>query len=164
MGGGSKFTINFSNIKIMLPNTPISEIMTINLVTVSPDSFVSKIMDLFNQNEFHHLPVVKPGNVLVGIISREDIQKVASLVALSTIEELWREPDTKALTAKDIMTKYPLTLDPDDTIGLAADIVLGNRFHAVPVVDDGQLVGLVTSHDLIAYAFDSPVGTEIKTV
>lgn len=148
----------------MLPNTPISEIMTTNLVTVNADAYVSKVMDLFNQNEFHHMPVVKPGNVLVGIISREDIQKVASLVALSTIEELWREPDTKALTAEDIMTKYPLTLDADDTIGLAADIVLGNRFHAVPVVEDGQLIGLVTSHDLIAFAFDSPVATELKTI
>ena len=144
----------------MRPNNAVSDIMTTKLITVTPDAYVSRVMDIFNQNEFHHLPVVKPGNILVGIISREDVQKVANLITLAVMDDLWRDSGgAKALKAADIMTKYPLTIDPDDTIGLAADIFLSNRFHALPVVDDGQLVGIVTSHDLIAYAFNSPVET-----
>jgi acetoin utilization protein AcuB len=59
------------------------------------------------------------------------------------------------------MTKYPLQLSPDDTVGLAADIFLANKFHALPIVDDGQLVGIVTAHDLLSYSFSSPVGEEM---
>jgi CBS domain-containing protein len=64
------------------------------------------------------------------------------------------------MTAEQFMTKYPVQLDPDDSIGLAADIFLANKFHALPIVEDGVLVGLVTSHDLLQYSFSSPVESE----
>ena len=51
------------------------------------------------------------------------------------------------------MTLNPLVIEPEDTIGLAADIILSNKLHALPVVDDGTLVGLITNHDLLAFAF-----------
>jgi predicted transcriptional regulator len=54
-----------------------------------------------------------------------------------------------------------MQLDPDDTVGLAADIFLVNRFHALPVVDGVDLVGIVTSHDLIALAYGSPVTDDL---
>lgn len=136
--------------------------MTTNLVTVSPESYVSKVMQLFEKYNFHHLPVVKGGNELVGIISKEDMQKVANLIAMSELGMDADQTTSKILMAKDIMTQYPLSIDPDDSIGLAADIILGNRFHAIPVIEDGTLIGLVTSHDLIAHAFNSPVGTELE--
>ena len=136
--------------------------MTTNLVTVSPETYVSKVMQLFEKYSFHHLPVVKNANELVGIISKEDMQKVANLIAMSELGMDADRTTSKILTAKDIMTQYPLSLDPDDSIGLAADIILGNRFHAIPVIEDGMLIGLVTSHDLIAHAFNSPVGSELE--
>ena len=46
-----------------------------------------------------------------------------------------------------------MQLEPDDTIGLAADIFLANKFHALPVVEDERLVGIVTTHDLLKYSF-----------
>ena len=58
------------------------------------------------------------------------------------------------------MTKYPISLEPDDTIGLAADIFLANRFHALPILDDDVLVGLVTAHDLLRYSFNIHASTE----
>lgn len=51
------------------------------------------------------------------------------------------------------MTPYPIQLDPDDSIGLAIDIFLANKFHALPIVEDGALLGIVTTHDLLEYAF-----------
>lgn len=136
--------------------------MTTKLVTVTPHTYVAKVMQLFDKHSFHHLPVVKSGGELVGIISKEDIQKVANLVAMAELGMDSDRTTSNILMAKDIMTQYPLSLDPDDTIGLAADIILSNRFHAIPVIEDGQLVGLVTSHDLIAHAFTSPVESEME--
>lgn len=59
----------------------------------------------------------------------------------------------KDMIAEDIMTRDPLIIEPADTIGLAADIFRANALHALPVVEDGELVGIVTSHDLLTYAY-----------
>jgi acetoin utilization protein AcuB len=145
----------------MNPNITVQEIMTANPVTVNPSSTLGQVRELFSRNSFHHVPVTGAGGELVGIISREDFFKVAYVLSV----EATRSKNTKSrfqhLLAEDIMTKYPLQLSPDDTVGLAADIFLANKFHALPIVDDGQLVGIVTAHDLLSYSFSSPVGEEM---
>lgn len=145
----------------MNPNITVQEIMTANPVTVNPSSTLGQVRELFSRNSFHHVPVTGTGGELVGIISREDFFKVAYVLSV----EATRSKNTKSrfqhLLAEDIMTKYPLQLSPDDTVGLAADIFLANKFHALPIVDDGQLVGIVTAHDLLSYSFSSPVGEEM---
>jgi CBS domain-containing protein len=147
----------------MNPNLPVQSIMTSDLVTVFPDDSLQSIREIFSKNQFHHLPVTAEGGILHGIISREDFYKVAYVLS---IEATPRAPGAKnrfhALSAKDIMTKYPLHLEPDDTVGLAADIFLANKFHALPVVEDGMLIGLVTSHDLLAFSFNSPVDENLE--
>lgn len=134
----------------------IREIMTTDLVTVRPDTVAKEIYDLFKKYEFHHLPVVENGEVLVGIISKEDFFRVSYLLSNQTTGKTWSEKHYQSLEAKDFMTTYPMTLDPEDTIGLAADIFLSNKFHALPVVEDHRLAGIVTTHDLLQFSFNSP--------
>lgn len=129
--------------------------MTTELVTVSPDRPAKAILDIFREHDFHHLPVVDKGEQLVGIISKEDVFKVAHVLSLQTTGKAYSDKEYKRLAAIDIMTRYPITLDPDDTIGLAADIFLANKFHALPIVEDNRLVGLVTTHDLLNFSFNN---------
>lgn len=135
----------------MNADTTIREIMTTNLVTVTSDTNAREIKDIFERNGFHHIPVVDRGENLVGIISKEDFFKVSYVISL----QVSGEDGYQSLLAKDFMTNYPLVLDPEDTIGLAADIFLANKFHALPIVEDGRLVGLVTTHDLLKFSFNS---------
>jgi CBS domain-containing protein len=146
----------------MKANKPIRSIMTTDLVTVSPETTAREVKDLFDKNSFHHLPVVAPGNKLQGIISRKDVAKVAYVLSLRTSGKTYSEKEYKRLTASDLMTQYPLSLDPDDTIGLAADIFLANKFHALPIIDDDELIGLVTTHDLLKYSFNSNVSEKVE--
>ncbi len=141
----------------MNPNRPISEVMTSKLVTVGPQATARTIKDIFDQHEFHHLPVVEGNEKLLGIISKQDFYKVAYVLSLQTTGRTWSEKEYEVLTARDLMTDHPLTLEPDDTIGLAADIFLANQFHAIPVVEDERLIGLITTHDLLMYSFNSPI-------
>ena len=133
----------------------IREIMTSNLTTVYPDTSAREVHDIFKNNDFHHLPVVEKGDLLVGIISKEDFFRVSYILSQQTTGKTWTEKEYQAMTAREFMTEYPMTLDPEDTIGLAADVFLNNKFHSLPVVEDQRLVGLVTSHDLLRYGFDS---------
>ena len=136
--------------------------MTTELVTESPETTAREVKKLFDKNSFHHLPVVAPGNKLQGIISRKDVAKVAYVLSLGTSGKTYSEKEYKRLTAADLMTQYPLSLDPDDTIGLAADIFLANKFHALPIIDDDELIGLVTTHDLLKYSFNSNVSEKAE--
>ncbi len=144
----------------MRPDKPIRDIMTTRLVTVSAETPAIEVKKIFEDNDFHHLPVTEPGERLMGIISKEDVFRVAYVLSMTTSGKTWSEKAYEKLTARDFMTEYPLVLDPDDTIGLAADIFMANKFHALPIIEDERLVGLVTTHDLLTYSFSSPVGAE----
>ena len=132
--------------------TPIRDIMTTHLTTVAPDTSIKDIQDIFARNSFHHLPVTEPGSRLVGIISREDFRIFYQNLSANSSGPTWVRKQLEHRCAKDIMTAAPLSLDPDDTIGLAADIFLANKFHALPVVEDELLMGILTTHDILAYS------------
>jgi CBS domain-containing protein len=103
--------------------------------------------DIWKTNPIHHLVVLK-GEKVVGVVSKIDMLKAYNGMAERTdIKTL------SMLSVKDIMTKNPLIVESEDTVGLVADIMLANKFHSLPVVDDGELAGIVTSHDLIKYGF-----------
>jgi CBS domain-containing protein len=140
----------------MNPERTIREIMTTDLVTVRPATSAREIYDLFKKHNFHHLPVVENGEILIGIISKEDFFRVSYLLSQQTTGKTWTEKQYQTLEAKDFMTQYPITLDPEDTVGLAADIVLANKFHALPVLEDQHLIGMVTTHDLLSFSFNTP--------
>lgn len=135
----------------------VRNIMTTNLVTVPPTATAKEVKDIFNEYSFHHLPIVNHSNKLLGIISKEDFSKIAYVLSLNTSGKTFSQLKYDSLQALDFMTKYPLSLDPEDTIGLAADIFLANKFHALPIVEDDALIGLVTTHDLLLYSFSSPI-------
>lgn len=140
----------------------IRDIMTTDLVTVRPTTTAQEIHDLFQKYHFHHLPVIENGETLVGIISKEDFFRVSYLLSNQTTGKTWTEKQYQTLMAKDFMTHYPMTLDPDDTVGLAADIFLANKFHALPVLEDQRLVGMITTHDLLSFSFNDPSSEDQK--
>ncbi len=125
--------------------------MTPHPVVVGPNTPIDEIHQLFEQNKFHHLLVLDKG-VLKGIISRSDYLKIRHMLAYTWSGEIVIRDLYATMCASDIMTYEPLKIESSDTIGLAADIFLANALHALPVVDDGELVGIVTSHDVLAYA------------
>lgn len=131
----------------------INDIMTRQLVTVSPDDTFTDVKALFDKNDFHHLLVVEDSQKLIGIISREDVWRTAYHVSFLTTGQKFTRNWYNDYQVKHIMTKNPISIDPEDTLGLAADIFQANKFRALPVVDGEELVGIVTPFDLLKYAF-----------
>jgi len=123
-------------------NEPVWQIATTKVVTLQTTTPIKKIKELFTLNNFHHLPVVDAGGLLKGIISTADLMKIEKLLHLNHLKN-------RTITAKIIMTEYPFFLNPDDTIMEAIELFLENRFHALPLVEDGVLKGIVTTHDIL---------------
>ncbi len=139
----------------MNSNTPVSDIMTRYLVTVAPTTSAKKAMDILQTHSMHHLPVVE-GDTLVGIISEVDILKITHCVGLlqSKQDIQFNEDILNSVLVQEIMTQNMITLAADDFISKAATLFSTNKFHALPVVKAGKLVGIITTYDLIAFAFN----------
>jgi len=131
--------------------TTVNKIMTKKIKTVLTTDSMSLVRAVFNANDFHHLPVVTEVGTLVGIISKQDLAKIDRLFSLETTSREWTTRENDFKTAKDLMTQHPVTIDAEDSISLATELMLSNKFHILPVLEYGDLVGLVSSHDLLSY-------------
>ena len=120
-------------------NTPIREIMSKHLITVSDLDPIEKVKSLIKRRSIHHVPVEDEEGNLLGIVSSEDIIR-------ATVFPL---PEEK-LQVKHIMTVNVETMRMDTSVGKALEAFLKNRYRAIPVIDvDGVLVGIVTPYDIL---------------
>jgi len=133
----------------MKQNVRVSEIMSKNLVTVSPKQSLYEAELLFNRHHIRHIPVVENGR-LVGMISHTDLLRI-SYADLDERDELVVPVIYEMFTIPDIMTRVPVFVEADSTIKETAEILARQSFHSLPVLDKGILVGIVTTTDLINY-------------
>lgn len=137
----------------------IMDVMTTEVVAVKATDTMDRVSLIFNSREIHHIPVVNPENKVVGIISKTDYHKLEHGFTLfrSKESQAYNEAIMRSLLASDAMTKQVVTLLPTESISVAVDIFRENLFHAIPVVDEQQkLVGILTTYDLLNYAFRVP--------
>lgn len=127
---------------------PLSTIMTKKLITVMPGDKLSYVKEIFDTKRIHHIPVVKY-KTLVGLISRADLgQFVRGAERNMDGDPKGRHP-LEHYTAEDVMTTGLATLESTDRINVAIEVFAENIVHAIPIVDDGELVGIVTTLDVI---------------
>lgn len=122
-------------------NEPLSTIMTSELITLGPDATLDQADQILRTKRIHHLPVVE-NQKLIGLLTTYDLYKLD-----------YSHAEYPTIPVKAVMTSKLATLEPDDKIGTAAEIFLAHLFHAIPVVKDGILVGIVTTHDVMKYCF-----------
>ena len=134
---------------------PVSAIMTITPVVANVSTEFSKVVRLFTEFPVHHLPIVDEDNKLIGMVSSNDLPKVF-LELCNRNPKIAMDFDAidKAIVLSDIMTSDPVTVSSSETIGNAAKIFADKKFMALPVVDDGILIGILSVKDVLAYIAD----------
>ncbi len=141
----------------MVKNISIKEIMTREVLTVSPVDNMTVVEDIFKKNNIHHIPVVDDNGKVVGLISSTDYHKLLNTFTFFTSDksEEYNNAMLRSLLVEDVMTKHVATLQSDSTVMVAAGIFNENLFHAIPVVDgNGTLEGIITTFDLLNYAYN----------
>jgi acetoin utilization protein AcuB len=126
----------------------IRELMTGGLITVRPETSVQQARDLLAKERIRHLPVTGPGGVLAGIVTDRDIRlnlpsRATSLSAQEITHLLSR------LTVGEIMTRSVVTIGPDRPAREGAQLMLDHKIGALPVLDDGHLIGIITETDIV---------------
>ncbi len=132
----------------MKKRTPVSKIMSENVITVNHSNTIREVSELIEKNRIRHVPVVS-GEKLIGMISKTDLDRISFVDnfeggAVST--EMY-----DALSIEQIMTKDVTAVQKDQTVLDAAKILSRNEFHALPVVEENTIVGIVTTTDLLKY-------------
>jgi len=133
----------------MKKREPISHIMTKTVVTANENDDLKSVVEQLRKNAIRHIPIVK-GKEVVGIISRTDINRL-TFGALFEGQEGADEAILDMLTISQVMTSKPKTVSSDTIIRDLAEIFVKEDFHALPVVDNGQLKGIVTTTDVVKY-------------
>ena len=108
--------------------------MTSKVISVGPHEKLSQVRALMNSGNFRHVPVVEEGK-LIGILSDRDIRSHAGHL--------------ESTCASAAMTANPVSVDPTTTVEEAARLMLRLKISAVPVVEDGKPVGILTTSDIL---------------
>ncbi len=126
----------------------VGRVMHTDLVTVPPDTSLVQAKDIIAERQIAHLLVVDKKENLVGIVSDRDLkQSWASPATTLSVHEL--NYLLKQLTVDMIMRKKIITVSPNTTIERAARIMQENRISALPVMEKENLVGIITTTDVM---------------
>ena len=126
---------------------PLKKINTSKIIYVNADDSMLKVEEIFEVFPIHHI-LVTDGQELKGVISKHDLLRFYQNAVNQGII-----PNRAEVKAAQLMTINPISLDIEDTIGLAADIFLANKIHSIPLMDGSSLAGIITNHDIIKYCF-----------
>ena len=139
------------------------DIMTREVITISPDTEIAQVAKLLLTKRINGVPVVNDTGELVGILCQSDLiiqQKNIPIPSLFTLldgfipltssKKLDKEVEKiMATKAEDAMTANPVSVNPDTGIEEIAALMVEKNYHTLPVVDAGKLVGIVGKEDVL---------------
>ncbi|MEC4726411.1 CBS domain-containing protein [Shewanella sp. D64] len=125
----------------------VSQIMTGRVVTIEMDDRLVIAKEIFDNAPFHHLLVVENGE-LQGVLSERDFLRALS-PNIGNVNETERDSDTLLKRVHQVMTRDPITTSPNKSIKDASKLLLEHGIGSLPVLDLGQLVGIITWKDLL---------------
>jgi len=120
----------------------INDLMIPDPITITEKASVSDAIELMKVNFIRHLPVVTPKKVLKGFLTLADLKQglIPSMLG--------------DLTLTDLMIKKPITVDPDNDIEIAAQLIYKHKIGGIPVVKKNKLVGIITESDILRAFID----------
>ncbi len=120
----------------------ISSLMIPDPITVTEDTSITEAIELMKVNSIRHLPVVSTGKILRGFVTLADLKQglIPSMVG--------------NLSLSDLMIHEPITVDPDDDLEIAAQLIYKHKIGGMPVVKNRKLVGIITGTDILRAFID----------
>lgn len=126
----------------------VSRWMSKRVLTLGAEDTIKDALELMQEHRIRHIPVVESG-ALQGIVSDRDLRHALPLRGLESAADHSALGRLLAITLGSIMTRNPLTIDPAATIRDAAQILCREKIGALPVLEGGRLVGIVSAEDLL---------------
>lgn len=130
---------------------PVSSIMSTQLVLLNTTDSLEKAEHLFKKHRIRHIPVIEKSQKIVGMLSLTDLLRISFADGAYEDEEDIESVVYEMFTIPQVMAKNVKSVAPEATVKEVAELLSQEEFHALPVVKDGELLGIVTTTDLIKY-------------
>ena len=151
--------------------TIVREIMTTEVITLTPDTEITRAARILLDNRINGAPVLDENGRLVGILCQSDLVAQQKKLPLPTIftflESIIQLASSKhiekqvrkiaALTVSDAMTPEPVTVSPDTELETVAGFMVDKNLHTLPVVDGAKLVGIIGKEDVLRTLLPPPL-------
>jgi acetoin utilization protein AcuB len=139
----------------------VRDVMQTKLITASPHTTLPDALRLVAQRRVRHLPIVDADGDLVGIVSDRDLKQAMASPAtsLEAHELLFL---LNRLPLDQIMTRTVVTIGPMSPVEEAARLMVRQKIGALPVVEGGELVGILTETDVLELFVDA-LGAEVPS-
>jgi acetoin utilization protein AcuB len=134
----------------MRQHTPVSEIMTKHIVALTRSDDLERAEVLFKRHKIKHIPVVSR-EMIIGMLSYTDLMRISYAETSSKQDNSIESVVYNMFTIEQVMVKDVVTVSSDTSIKEVTKILAARDFHALPVVDNDTLVGIVTTTDLLNY-------------
>ncbi len=139
------------------------DIMTREVITVSPDTLVSDLAETLAGKNIGGVPVVDAGGRLVGIVTQSDLVDRVKNLELGPVINILdfhlyfdlpshmfkRVQKMLGTTVADVMSPKPVTVSPETPVAQIAALMAGQKVHTIPVMDQGKIVGIIGKMDLV---------------
>jgi CBS domain-containing membrane protein len=128
----------------------VRDLMTPKVFTLRPEATMARLYELMDSKHIRHLPVVDREGDLVGLVTHRDLLRSA-LTDRSDLPMAIQRQVLETVLVSEIMTTTVETIEPDQDIRDAVDLMLENKFGCLPVVEGEHLVGILTEADFVRY-------------
>jgi acetoin utilization protein AcuB len=125
----------------------VGDIMEKNVKSVDVGATAREVYGMMREGGFRHVPVVREGK-LAGIVSDRDLRLVMA-VSGHEVREAGAEHIPEHIKVGDIMTENPAILVPGTDLHRVVQMMVKHKIGALPVVEKGELVGIITQIDLL---------------
>ena len=125
----------------------VKEVMSKNPVTIGPATKLRVLNELMKANDVRHVPVVKNGK-MIGIVTEKDIRyaMIPEKIPGKKVPQGW---NLDHLKVQDIMIENTITIAQEAQVEEAARIIYGLKVHALPVMKNDKLVGIISVMDIL---------------
>jgi CBS domain-containing membrane protein len=126
----------------------VRDLMTSRVFSVRPDDDLEGLYDLLDERHIRHVPVVDAEGDLVGLVTQRDLARSAlgpqDAVPLSMLQEMLRRRRVREIMATEVES-----VEPDESLKTAAEMLLENKIGCLPVLEGEHLVGILTESDFV---------------
>lgn len=129
----------------------ITELMTSDPISVDASALLNEVALIFENQDFHHVPVVDEDKVCIGVISKSDYYQLQDKFTLFGCGNSEKDNDRffSTITAEEVITEDLVHLNISASVKDALDIFMKNKVHSIVVQDNGVLKGIITPYDLL---------------
>lgn len=134
----------------MRQNTPVSDIMSKNIIALTRNDDLERAEKLFKRHKIKHIPVVSK-QVIIGMLSYTDLMRISYAEDSNDESHPINTVVFNMFSIDQVMEKNVVTVNTNTSIKEATEILAKREFHALPVLEQGKLVGIVSTTDLLNY-------------